>query len=211
MEHPWIPRWIINVTYYAWKFVSGAFGNDVPPPPHPFKICGPFWASLAGLTIGLPIVLLAWVIRLVVGKARANKLWEPFKIVAVFTILAVYIGVAVAYLAFLIFSIAQETSWLFALGVIAGASLAFFGFLVLLVEAMDFLFGKSNESTSRTYEQQGEHLETRQEPSTSRKALRNIWKASVFPFRVVWQTIRFVALMAHAGYRRYCPLVVKEA
>lgn len=55
--------------------LRGAFGISLSRP-YRTTLCGPFWAAVLGCTVGLPIVLFGWTIRLIFGKGRTKRMWD---------------------------------------------------------------------------------------------------------------------------------------
>ena len=69
---PFWGRWVTSILY---RFVVGAFGVEKPHP-YPTNFCPALWAVCVGMTIGLPVVLLGWLVRLTLGRGRAQRLGE---------------------------------------------------------------------------------------------------------------------------------------
>lgn len=75
-----VPKLVVGATSLLYRFVVGAFGKDVP---HPYyaNFCKPFWIAFFGVTVGLPVVLSGWLIRIIFGRGRAERFGdavEPF-------------------------------------------------------------------------------------------------------------------------------------
>lgn len=72
-----IPQPFINLIGTLYRFIAGAFGQDLPSPLENRNFCPYFWAVFFGIfpiPIGLPVILLGWGIRLTLGKGRGRAI-----------------------------------------------------------------------------------------------------------------------------------------
>lgn len=202
-----IPGWIVLVIGAMYRFVVGGFGV-VLPRPYRTTMCVPFWISLIGCTMALPVVLLCWGVRLTLGRGRAERVLGPIlgnsKLEIVGLCLAIICSVSA--ISYLIIIMVISYGWL---GTIILLLVAPVAVLVLLYGVLTI----------------AEKLETRrQEALASRKcegkekrlarefrAVRVFFSVLIFLPKILivglWQSMVFLGLMTSAIYKKFCPLV----
>lgn len=209
-----VPGWIVAIIGAMYRFVAGAFGVSLPRPWRT-ALCGPFWAALLGCTVGLPIVLFAWTIRLIFGKGRAGRMWGTLDDWAhssigkflgkVFAVLAI-----IAVIGYFIYTYGWQSFGLVILAIVVVVGIIFG--LVLGALGLDNKFKewKLNRPPKPQKEQK--------EKKGPNPALAWLWASIKKVFVVLtwipkmlllglWQALVFFGLMIFATYKKFCPIV----
>ena len=196
-----VPRWIVLFIGAMYRFVVGGFGIDLP---HPYtaKLCPRLWlVVLPGVTIALPLVLLGWVIRLTLGKGRAERFFIRVGSIEFpkWTKLVLY-GLFVVSLFCLLGVLIYLYGWwpvIWRLIVIIGVTIAYLGSIVgffVLVE-------QSSEKTKERRRAREDAQEKK--PSLFRKILR----VALWPLKMLGQVLWFVGFILYSIYKKFCPIV----
>lgn len=209
-----IPYWIRLAISLMYRFVVGGFGVSLP---HPYTVreCGPFWIALWGATVGLPIVLLIWSIRLVFGGDRTEKIsyavggfFELRVVKSIRQPVAAFIVLSIASYAF--YSYFREFGWI---GVLAFAGV----WITLFVVVMGALFAENRLFTKQRALRRPESVNIEKgEKETG--LLRRIFTAVMFVpklcgisliviLRGLWQMLAFFGLMVNDVYKKHCRFI----
>lgn len=222
-----VPYWMVVLIGVMYRFVVGGFGISLP---HPYKakICPRFWlVALPGCTLGLPIVLLGWAIRLTLGKGRAERFFDWLEDVLstpqakvlgkvllwVMTIAA--IGAVLFGIGYFIYKYGWwQVTW--RILVVAGGVVAVIGLLVCITLVSDKLRAWNATRPKR----EKKPVENKKEKLSLRVlASKNFWAVPKTILIVVtwlprmmlivwpWQVLEFVGLIFYAGYKKFCPAV----
>lgn len=201
-----IPDWIVAVIGAMYRFVVGAFGISLPHPLH-ITLCGPFWVAILGCTLGLPIVLFGWTVRLIFGKGRAERMWNVLDDWGHSTT-----GKSLGDLLLALLLIATAGGLLFIIGV----SVYKYGWLntvlvsILVVGGAALLVGLMMGASVLS-----SRLDIRPPKPPKEKSL---WRLLGKTFTVVtwlprmivigiWQILAFFGLLIVAFYKKFCPIV----
>lgn len=198
-----IPGWIVGVVGALFRFVAGAFGAKVPHP-WPTGFCWPFWLVLIGVTVGLPIVLVAWVIRLTFKGKLARQ------------ITGIIVGAAyVGFIAFVLWTgfiwlLWRLGSWkilIITLSVIAAIAVIW-GLIKLIgrVRETDWYFARLAVKWQREEERDRQRWAKIAAEGPEKKEPKKPGPVKWF-FVKVWEVLRTLGLVVYAGYKKFCPRV----
>jgi hypothetical protein len=219
-----VPYWMVVLIGAMYRFVVGGFGVSLP---HPYKakICPRFWLlALPGCTVGLPIVLIGWAIRLTLGEGRAERffdwvgdvLYTPQAKVLGKVFLGIMITAAVGALLFAIGYLLYKYGWwqvAWVAMVVAGGIAVLIGVLVCIAFVGDKLrsWNASRPKREKHVEEDAKEKGQNQLVAVSKKswvALKTILKVVTWPLKMIllgiWQILEFAGGALYAGYKNVC-------
>ncbi|MDX1608295.1 MAG: hypothetical protein R3251_03745 [Candidatus Spechtbacterales bacterium] len=210
MEHKYIPRFVIVWTFYAWRFVAGAFGIKVE---RPWKeqFCTPFWLSILGLTIGLPIVLLAYATRLFLKSEAKEKIADAagrftntmLADILLFVAMIVSVLTVLAVAGFLVYLLIKEPRVF--LGILS--ALAIGASIILLLRGITDLAFFINSWHDADGSEVIEVIPEYRKKVTLARFLRKFVLVLFLPLIIAWKLAKFMGYMVYALYNRFCPRV----
>ena len=195
-----IPRWIVFLIGIMYRFVAGGFGISFP---HPYraKICLRFWlVALPGCTVALPLVLLGWIIRLTLGKGRAESFFERIGEIKVPRWLQLVLFVLLIALVLLVLGLlVYNFGWWEVARYVIILAVMIVIYVVVVGGIMQFSF----RLESRMRRQQ---LQEKM-PNAAFALVKKACWGILFPFRVLWQILWFTGLILYSIYKKFCPVV----
>ena len=195
-----IPRWIVFLIGIMYRFVAGGFGISFP---HPYraKICLRFWlVALPGCTVALPLVLLGWIIRLTLGKGRAESFFERIGEIKVprwlqWVLFVLLIALVLLVLGLLVYN--------FGWWAVVGRILAIIGTVVAYIAIVSVIMHFSHKMRMRERRRPLEEKRPNAFVAPVKKACRGV----VWPFRIIWQIIWLPGFILYSIYKKFCPIV----
>lgn len=229
MPNSHVPKFIVDAVYYAWKFVNGAFGKKVERPWR-HTICGPFWVSLAMLTVGLPLTLVGWLVVLIFGKGKAEKYGDFVYEHSAFFCVAITLGLVTLLVCSLVFWIWPLIQFFIFIGIVTGSAIMFIGIVILIDELGNRKIGlfKPLKPEKQKVVKVKKLVKFSKKPNSASSFFKTVYvvfrKATfwfsgllilglavfIVVFKPILMVLAFLKLMVHAAYKKYCPLVVKE-
>ena len=165
--------------------------------------------------MGLPIVLLAWTIRLIFGKGRAGHIWGTLddwanSSISKFLIKVLAALAIIGFIGLLIYTYGWVNVSLIILAIIVGI-----GVIVGLLLGVFWLGDKSEEWRQNRPPRPPKPQKEAKRPNP---VLVWLWTAVKNTFVVLtwipkmlliglWQVLSFLGLMIVATYKRFCPIV----
>ena len=209
-----VPGWIVAVIGAMYRFVAGAFGVSLPRPWRT-ALCGPFWAALLGCTVGLPIVLFAWTIRLIFGKGRAGRIWGTLddwanSSISKFLIKVLAALAIISFIGLLIYTYGWVNVSLIILAIIVG--------ICVIVGLLLGVFWLGDKSEEWKLNRPPRPPKPQKEAKRPNPVLVWLWTAIKNTFVVltwipkmiligVWQVLVLFGFMIFATYKKFCPIV----